>query len=171
MKDLGLNNPELTYDSDFEDDNASGCENDDSSKINGVSISETTVKSVQKLFREQDQLFHSILESIKNKLWAAIQTDTVERLIKDISENDHVRTVTDHLGRSLLHAAVEQQNFKLVECLLHSGVNQNLKEACGITPLLIAVIMKKKDICQICARAIVYWCSKSACCCIANGGS
>ena len=120
---------------------------------NEESHPKTTIESVQKLFREQDKLFNRVFDSLKNKLWKAIQTDTVERLIKDMIENSRLRLVKDHLGRSILHAAVEQQNVKLVQCLLHSGVNPNLKEACGITPLLIAVIMKNKELCQLLVRS------------------
>ena len=37
--------------------------------------------------------------------------------------------------------------------LLHAGVNPNSKEACGITPLLIAVITKNKEICQLLVKS------------------
>ena len=59
----------------------------------------------------------------------------------------------DHLGRSILHAAVEQQNVNLVECLLHAGFNPNVKEKCGVTPLLIAVILKNREICQMLVKS------------------
>ena len=45
--------------------------------------------------------------------------------------------------------AVEQQNVNLVDCLLHAGVNPNVKEICGVTPLLIGVIVKNKEICEL----------------------
>ena len=163
--DQSLNVQDSTDSGEFDDGNVSSCENDDSNELdvnefdsnepnwNEESQPETTIESVQKLFREQDKLFNSVFDSLKNKLWKAIQTDTVERLIKDMIENSRLRLVKDHLGRSILHAAVEQQNVKLVQCLLHSGVNPNLKEACGITPLLIAVIMKNKELCQLLVRS------------------
>jgi ankyrin repeat protein len=107
------------------------------------------VNTVQTLFRKQDRVFNSTFDSLKNKLWNAIQTTTLERSIKEISETEHVRTIRDHLGRSLLHMAVEQQNVNLVHCLLHAGVNPNLKEMCGVTPLIIAVITNNKEICKM----------------------
>ena len=107
------------------------------------------MNTVQTLFRKQDRVFNSTFDSLKNKLWNAIQTTTLERFIKEISETEHVRTIRDHLGRSLLHMAVEQQNVNLVHCLLHAGVNPNLKEMCGVTPLIIAVITNNKEICKM----------------------
>ena len=163
--DESLNVQNLTDSGEVDDGNASSCEKDDSNEFdtdeldsnelgsNGVYHSETTVESVQKLFREQDKLFNSVFDSLKNKLWNSIQADTVEHLIKDMSENSQLMSVKDHLGRSLLHAAVEQQNVKLVQCLLHAGVNPNSKEACGITPVLIAVITKNKEICQLLVKS------------------
>ena len=160
-----MNAQNLTDSGEVDDGNASSCEKDNSNEFdtdeldsnelgsNGVSRSETTVESVQKLFREQDKLFNSVFDSLKNKLWNSIQADTVERLIKDMSENSQLMSVKDHLGRSFLHAAVEQQNVKLVQCLLHAGVNPNSKEACGVTPLLIAVITKNKEICQLLVKS------------------
>lgn len=135
--------------SEGDDDSGSEDEHDEHITTSGVSREETTVKSVQKLFKKQDRVFKSTFERMKNRLWDAIQTDTVERLTKEMSENDHLKSVRDHLGRSLLHVAVEQQNVKLVQCLLHSGVNPNLKETCGVTPLLIGVMVKNKEICQL----------------------
>ena len=56
---------------------------------------------------------------------------------------------TDHLGRTILHAAVEQQNVTLVNCLIRAGFNPDVKEKCGVTPILIAVILNNKEICQL----------------------
>ena len=87
-----MNVQDLTDSGEVDDGNASSCEKDDSNKFdideldsnevgsNGVSRSETTVESVQKLFKEQDKLFNSVFDSLKNKLWNSIQADTVERL-------------------------------------------------------------------------------------------
>ena len=37
----------------------------------------------------------------------------------------------DHLGRSLLHLATEQDNFVFARCLLSAGFNPNTAENCG----------------------------------------
>ncbi|CAB3990938.1 Hypothetical predicted protein [Paramuricea clavata] len=93
--------------SEGDDDNDSGNEDGEQTDRNRVSGPETTVNAVQTLFRKQDCVFNSTFDSLKNKLWNAIQTTTLERFIKEISETEHLRTIRDHLGRSLLHMAVE----------------------------------------------------------------
>ena len=54
-------------------------------------------------------------------------------------------TVTDHYGRSILHYAVEEGNLMLVKTLLNVGINPNVNEKCGATPLTLAVIKKNKE--------------------------
>ena len=87
-------------------------------RVNEEIHPETTVSSVQKLFQEEDTLFNSTYESLKNKMCEAFQT-------------------------------VEELNINFVECLLHVGFNPNAKEKCGITPLIISVIKRNKEICQL----------------------
>ena len=79
----------------------------------------------------------------------AFQTDTIERFVKEMAEKPYVGYMKDHLGRSFLHLAVEELNINFVECLLHVGFNPNAKEKCGITPLIISVIKKNKEIRQL----------------------
>ena len=138
-------------DSSDEDDSDKDGESDedepDSGNV-GIPRPETTVKNVQKVFRREDQVFTSTFDSIKNKLWNSIQSDTLEKFVKELSEKTQLRDLRDHLGRSILHVAVEKQNINLVDCLLHAGFNPNVKERCGVTPLLIAVTLKNKAICQ-----------------------
>jgi ankyrin repeat protein len=54
--------------------------------------------------------------------------------------NIKLNEITDHVGRTLLHAACESGNYSLACFLLQAGSNPNAKETCGITPLGIAVI-------------------------------
>ena len=49
----------------------------------------------------------------------------------------HVR---DHHGRTVLHAAVENGHMSLVKTLVSTGVDVNVKERCGASPLTLAVI-------------------------------
>ena len=72
----------------------------------------------------------------------------METLIKELSEYNNIREVRDHLGRLLLHHAA-QGDTDIVECLFSIGFNPNIKEKCGVTPLIIAVISKNKEICDI----------------------
>ena len=57
--------------------------------------------------------------------------------------------------RSILHVAVEQQNRNLVKSLLCAGFNSNVKKRCGVISLLIAVTLKKKDICKLLVKSRV----------------
>ncbi len=144
--DIGSNNFEDGI-GELEDDEVDGDGN--YGRANEEIHPETTVSSVQKLFQGEDTLFNSTYESLKNKMCEAFQTDTIERFVKEMAEKPYVRYMKDHLGRSFLHLAVEELNINFVECLLHVGFNPNAKEKCGITPLIISVIKKNKEICQL----------------------
>ena len=144
--DIGSNNFEDGI-GELEDDEVDGDGN--YGRANEEIHPETTVSSVKKLFQGEDTLFNSTYESLKNKMCEAFQTDTIERFVKEMAEKPYVRYMKDHLGRSFLHLAVEELNINFVECLLHVGFNPNAKQKCGITPLIISVIKKNKEICQL----------------------
>ena len=73
----------------------------------------------------------------------------MERLVEDLSQQSGVIIdIKDHLGRTLLHEAVEKKDRAFVECLIAVGCNPNVKEDCGVTPLTIAVLLHDKDTCQ-----------------------
>ena len=114
--------------------------------------SETTISSVQKLFgQRQDILFNSIYEALKTKMCMAFQTDSIQRFPKEMIEKPYLRDMKDHLGRwrTFLHIDVEELNVKIVQCLLRVGFNPNAKEKCGITPIIISVIRKSQEMCQL----------------------
>ena len=46
----------------------------------------------------------------------------------------------DHHGCTIIHHAVQNGNHLLVQTLLNTGVNPNVKERCGATPLTLAVL-------------------------------
>ena len=50
---------------------------------------------------------------------------------------------SDHFQRSLLHVAVEQSNLGYVKFSIDIGCDVNSKEGCGLTPLSLAVLLKK----------------------------
>jgi hypothetical protein len=136
---------------DLEDQEVAGDVN--CQKENEETPADTTVSSVKKLFQSQDILFNSTYESLKNKMCEAFQTDTIERFVKEMAEKPYVRDMKDHLGRTFLHIAVEQLNMNFVECLLHVGFNPNAKEKCGITPIIISVVLKSKEMCQLLVKS------------------
>ena len=83
---------------------------------------ETTMSSVHKLFESQDILFKSTDRLLNIKVCEAFQTDTIERSVKEIGEKPYISKMKD---------------------LLRAGLNPNAKEKCGITPLIISVILKR----------------------------
>ena len=48
-----------------------------------------------------------------------------------------------------MHCAVESNNHTVVRVLLAAGVNPNVKEGYGVTPLHLAVIGKSTEMCKI----------------------
>ncbi|KAJ7388429.1 SPT3 Dosage dependent suppressor of Ty-induced promoter mutations-like protein [Desmophyllum pertusum] len=107
----------------------------------------TTIQQAKSRFAKCDKACTELYNNIADKLWQSKQNDSVERVIQDLrSLNLDVR---DHLGRTLLHLAVEQGNYDLACCLLQVGCNPNAKEMCGATPLVIAVIKKNIQLAEI----------------------
>jgi len=74
---------------------------------------------------------------LADNVWQSKQNDSVQRVIQELSNVS--LDVTDHLGCTLLHVAVELGNNDLVSCLMQAGCNPNAKKMCGATPLVIAV--------------------------------
>ena len=114
---------------------------------------ETTVSSIQRIFDIEDRLFKSTYDSLKHKIDDAVKGNKLDRIVKEIKEKPHIKTMKDHLGRTFLHVAVGQSDLNFVQCLLHTGFNPNVKEKCGATPLIIAIIQKSKKICQLLVNA------------------
>ena len=114
---------------------------------------ETTVSSMQRIFDIEDRLFKSTYDSLKHKIDDAVKGNKLDRIVKEIKEKPHTKTMKDHLGRTFLHVAVERSDLNFVQCLLHTGFNPNVKEKCGATPLIIATIQKSKEICQLLVNA------------------
>ena len=61
---------------------------------------ETTAKNVQGMFQIQNEKFDSKLDSMQKKLWTAIHSNTLDRLVKELSQDIHLKDLHDHLGRT-----------------------------------------------------------------------
>ena len=114
---------------------------------------ETTVSSMQRIFNIEDRLFKSTYDSLKHKIDDAVKGNKLDRIVKEMMEKPLIKTMKHHLGRTFLHVAVEKLDINFVQCLLHAGFNPNAKEKCGATPLIIAIIGKSKEICQLLVNA------------------
>ena len=60
-----------------------------------------------------------------------------------------VNETKDRYERTVFHAAVEEKNHVFAKVLLAVGVNPNIKEGCGATPLSIAVINADMIMCKL----------------------
>ena len=148
-KDDNVTTAENVIDDDSSDGSGESYEDETEITSNSALRKETTAKKVQKAFQIQIQRFNRKFDSLQNKLWTTAQSNTIERFVKELALDVHLNNIRDHLGRTMLHAAVEQQNVTLVNCLIRAGFNPNVKEKCGVTPILIAVILNNKEICQL----------------------
>lgn len=101
-------------------------------------------------FHRIDGKFRKIVDSLSAKIWHAHQSndpDDLTRLVQYLQLNRKSwEDATDHHGRSILHHAVEEENSTLVQTLLNVGINPNVKERCGVTPLTLAIIKGNQEI-------------------------
>ena len=106
-----------------------------------------SVSNIQKV----DAGFQNIFDSLVKKMWDAQQAGDVSEYDKFVhwlsAQLQCWADVTDHPGRTVLHAAVENGNMTLVKTLVSSGVDVNVKERCGASPLTLAVIRKDEEMC------------------------
>lgn len=107
-----------------------------------------SITNIQKV----DAKFQNIFDNLLKKMWEAQQASDVSEYEKFInwmsSQRENWEDVRDHNGRTILHAAVEKGNMTLVKTLVSAGVNVNVKERCGATPLNLAVIKKHEEMCS-----------------------
>ena len=99
-----------------------------------------------------DAKFQNIFDSLVRKMWDAQQAGDVSEYDKFVhwmsAQRQSWADVTDHHGRTVLHAAVENGNMTLVKTLVSAGVDVNVKERCGAAPLTLAVIRKDEEMCS-----------------------
>ena len=117
---------------------------------NEHSLPASTLASKKKAFIAEDKSFFSTYCKLQAKMWKYNDKGKSDLFISYLREKAEILdTCTDHLGRSLLHFAVEQDNYIFVHFLLSAGLNPNKIEHCGATPLTIAVCEKKQDFCKL----------------------
>ncbi len=116
-------------------------------------ITAETIESTTRSFQQQDGKLTKLYNRINNDMLNAMQSREDERFNKLVKKLQYSRedweNITDHLGRNILHHAVEYNNIPLVKTLLSSGVNVNVQEGCGATPLSIAVLNSSTVMCEL----------------------
>ena len=97
--------------------------------------------------------FKSVLDKLVKRMWEAQHDSDVSKLDQLIDWLDKNReyweNVRDCDGRTVLHAAVENENTAFVKTLITAGVDVNAKEICGATPLTIAVVKKNEELSKL----------------------
>ena len=107
----------------------------------------TALQGIQHKFTIEHAKFSTIFNKINKKMWNAFQAgdeNSFHDFLVTIRQDQDALLVKDHLGRSLVHCAVENDNKTLLKCLLNTGCDPNDLEGCGATPLTLAVINKNK---------------------------
>ena len=77
-------------------------------------------------------------------MWQAVQSSDptavviLQQYLK--ANSSSWETARDHHGCTIIHHAVQKWNHSLLQTLFNAGVNQNVKERCGATPLTLAIL-------------------------------
>ena len=110
LKTLEANDKEFDSSNDNEDDEdlMDDCDDD-----NG-----TTIEQAKNRFAKCDEGFTELYNSIVDNVHQSKQNDSLERVIQNLRNIN--LDVRDHLGRTLLHMAVEQGNYDAVCCLMQA---------------------------------------------------
>ena len=113
---------------------------------------------------------------VVKKMWRAVHNSDSSAFEQFLHEMDEKRcewdtSVTDHFGRTIMHAAVEENNETLVRTLLHVGFDVNSLEGCGASPLTLAVVNKNEKLVKLCIKLWPTFCkdAKSTCHCQGDG--
>eukprot|EP00112_Aurelia_sp_Birch-Aquarium-sp1_P005270 Seg1598.4 transcript_id=Seg1598.4/GoldUCD/mRNA.D3Y31 product="Potassium channel AKT3" protein_id=Seg1598.4/GoldUCD/D3Y31 len=123
-------------------------------EINQLKKKPATIENEEKRYRLEDREFWESYNALFSELSETIGSGIQDHYFKLVSSaKKKICKLTDHLGRTLLHVAVEMENVSYVHFLLEAGSCINAKEGCGLTPLNLAVAKKNKDMCQILVNA------------------
>ena len=138
-------------DEDNDDGNANDGDGDDGSNAEN---SEHPAKSKKSVFQKVDGKFNKMHDSVVKRMWKAVHNPDSTAFELFLNEMEEKRCEwdtynTDHFGRTILHAAVEENNETLIQTLLHAGIDVNCLEGCGASPLTIAVLNKNEELVKL----------------------
>ena len=63
-------------------------------------------------------MFNSTYSILTVKMRQAIDNGRFERFVKEMENKPYLENMVDHLGRPLLHVAVEKTDINFVSCLV-----------------------------------------------------
>lgn len=126
----------------------------DDCEIENIETSEPPTKSKKNMFQKIDGKFTKMYDSVVKKMWKAVHNQDSTAFEKFLSEMEEKRcewdtSNVDHFGRTIIHAAVEENNETLIRTLLHVGIDVNCLEGCGASPLTLAVLNKNQKLVKL----------------------
>ena len=144
--DQQIRSTEKTIPTDDDIENVDGDEEDGE-------ITTETIESTRRYFQQQDKNLTKLYNQINSDMLNAMQSQEDGKFCKLVRNLQDTQkdweAVTDHLGRNVLHQAVEYNNVPLVKTLLSAGLNINTQEGCGVTPLCLAILNNNVTMCAL----------------------
>ena len=123
---------------------------EEDSNTEEVSVDRThSAVTLQKI----DGKLKRIFDKLTDKMWRANQSVDAAAAVefkqylqtnRELWEN-----ARDHHGCTVMHHAVQNGNLALLQTLINAGVNPNVKERCGATPLTLAVIKAHEEMVKL----------------------
>ena len=96
--------------------------------LSSENVPSVTLKQKRQLFRKEDKLFSTVYDKLLNKVWKMSEKGQLEIYQNYLSEQkEFLGSLRDHLGRTLLHVAVEHDNLSFADYLLTAGFNPDIK--------------------------------------------
>ena len=115
------------------------------------SMEAITIENEKRRFENEDRSFWDAYNYVVQQQINAVSSNSEELYLSSVKSVGvkEKAFVKDHLKRTLLHVAVEQNNKVLTTYLVDVGLNVNDREGCGLTPLSLAVLQKNKDLVEL----------------------
>lgn len=116
------------------------CNDNADDDVENAESNDPATTSKKSAFPKVDGKFNKMYHNIVKRMWKAVHNPDFtlfEIFLIEIDEKHYEWDTinTDNFGRTIIHAAVEENNETLIRTLLHVGVDVNCVEGCGASPL------------------------------------
>ena len=109
--------------------------------------SERHLQGIKSKWTPMDTEFNDMFKELIERVNSAITEQDLQVLALYLEKHrSRWESKRDRYGRTIIHAAVENQRSKLLKFLITVGCNINEMEGCGATPLTLAVCNNEKNI-------------------------
>ncbi len=118
--------------------------NETSDNSGNEEANDTEETGINTSFQKIDGKFKKVLDNLTRRMWQAMQSSdpaavvVLQQYLK--TNRSSWENARDHHGCTIMHHIVQNGNHSLMETLLNAGVNPNIKERRGATPLTLAVL-------------------------------